>query len=99
MLTIRWCYHLFEPLVLMVNLDLWKEQSPETQKAIKEAAKEALAWGNAKAEETAEDYLKKMAAEGIQVTRLTPEQRDAWFEYGVKSWDKFEEVIGKETMD
>lgn len=83
----------------MVNLDLWKEQSPETQKAIKEAAKEALAWGNAKAEETAEDYLKKMAAEGIQVTRLTPEQRDAWFEYGVKSWDKFEEVIGKETMD
>jgi TRAP-type C4-dicarboxylate transport system substrate-binding protein len=91
--------HLFEPLVLMVNLDLWKKQSPETQKAIQDAANEALAWGNTKAEETAEDYLKKMEADGIQVTRLTPEQRAAWYAYGVKSWDKFEEVVGKETMD
>ncbi len=29
----------------------------------------------------------------------TPEQRAAWYAYGVKSWDKFEEVVGKETMD
>jgi TRAP-type C4-dicarboxylate transport system substrate-binding protein len=91
--------HLFEPLILMVNLDLWNKQSPEIQKAIQEAANEALTWGNKKAEATAEEYLQKMEAEGIQVTRLTPEQRSAWFEFGVKSWDKFEEVIGKETMD
>lgn len=91
--------HLFEPLVLMVNLDLWKKQSPENQKAIQEAANEALAWGNARAEETAEEYLKKMENEGITVTRLNPEQRAAWYKYGVSSWDKFEDVIGKETMD
>lgn len=91
--------HLFEPLVLMVNLDLWNKQSPDMQKAIQDAADEALAWGNAKAEQTADEYLKKMAAEGITVTRLTPEQRVAWYEYGVKSWKKFEDVIGKETMD
>ena len=91
--------HLFEPLVLLVNLDLWNKQTPEVQKAIQEAADEALAWGNGKAEETAEEYLKKMEADGIQVTRLTPEQRAEWFKYGVASWDKFEEIIGKETMD
>lgn len=91
--------HLFEPLVLMVNLDLWKKQSPENQKAIQEAANEALAWGNAKAEQTAEEYLKKMQDEGIVVTRLNPEQRAAWYKYGVSSWEKFEDVIGKETMD
>lgn len=91
--------HLFEPLVLMVNLELWNKQSPEIQKAIQEAANEALAWANGKAEETAEEYLKKMEAEGIKVTRLTPAQRAEWFKYGVKSWDKFEEIIGKKTMD
>ncbi len=91
--------HLFEPLVLMVNLDLWNKLTPDVQKAVQEAANEALAWGNGKAEETAEEYLRKMAAEGIHVTRLTPEQRNAWYKYGVNSWDKFEAVIGKETMD
>ncbi len=91
--------HLFEPLVLMVNLDLWDKQSPENRKAIQDAANEALAWANAKAEDTADEYLKKMEAEGIKVTRLTPEQRAAWYKYGVSSWKKFEEVIGKETMD
>ena len=91
--------HLFEPLVLMVNLELWNKQSPEIQKAIQAAADESLAWANAKAEETAEEYLKKMEADGIQVTRLTPDQRAQWYKYGVKSWDKFEEIIGKETMD
>ena len=36
---------------------------------------------------------------GIKVTRLTPAQRAEWKKYGIKSWEKFEEVIGKETMD
>lgn len=91
--------HIFEPLVLLVNKKLWDKQSPEIQKAIQEAADEAIGWGNGKAEETAEDYLNKMAQEGIHVTRLTSEQRAAWKAYGDKSWDKFEEVIGKEMMD
>ena len=91
--------HLFEPLVLMINKDLWDKQPPEIQQALQEAANEALAWGNSRAEQTAEDYLKKMADDGIQVTRLTPEQRAEWKKYGIKSWEKFEEVIGKETMD
>lgn len=90
---------IFEPLVLMVNLKLWNGLSPDVQAQIQAAADEALAWGNAQAETTAEAYLAKMAAEGIQVTRLTPEQRAAWKKYGIASWDKFEEVVGKEIMD
>ena len=91
--------HLFEPLVLIVNLKKWNKLTPELQAAVQTAADETLAWANAKAEDVADEYLQKMAADGIQVTRLTSEQRAAWFAYGVKSWEKFEEVIGKETMD
>ena len=91
--------HIFEPLVLLVNKKLWDKQTPEIQEALQAAADEAIGWGNGKAEETAEDYLNKMAKEGIHVTRLTQEQRAAWRVYGEKSWTKFEEVIGKEMMD
>ena len=40
-----------------------------------------------------------MAEFGIQVSRLTPAQRAEWKKYGIKSWEKFEEIIGKETID
>lgn len=90
---------IFETLALLINRQVWEDQTPEMQKAIQEAADEALAWGNAQAEQTAEEYLKKMSESGIEVIRLTPEQRSAWKKYGVESWDKFEEIIGKETMD
>lgn len=90
--------HMFEPLVLMINKKLWDKQPADIQKAIQKAADEALNWGNAQAEKVAEDYFKKMKDSGIHVTRLTPKQRAEWKKYGIASWAKFEEVIGKETM-
>ncbi len=90
---------LFEPVVLMMNKDLWDKQSPVNQKAIMDAATEALDWGNKQAEEVEEDYFKKMKESGIEVIRLTDEQRAEWKKYGIKSWDKFEDIIGKDAMD
>ena len=90
---------IFEPAVFMVNKELWDKQTPETRAALQAAVNEGISWGNAQAEDTAEEYLKKMEEHGIVVTRLTPEQRAEWKKVGIKSWDKFEEVVGKETMD
>ena len=90
---------LFEPVVLMMNKDLWDKQSPDIQKAIMDAATEALDWGNKQAEAVEEDYFKKMNESGIEVVRLTDAQRAEWKKYGIKSWDKFEKVIGKDAMD
>ncbi|MCP4671111.1 MAG: hypothetical protein GY857_07380, partial [Desulfobacula sp.] len=90
---------LFEPVVLMMNKKLWDKQSPDIQKSIMDAATEALDWGNQQAEDVEEEYFKKMDESGIQVIRLTDDQRAEWKKYGIKSWDKFENVIGKEAMD
>ena len=91
--------HIFETLVLVLNKDLWDNQTPEIQKAIQDAADEALSWGNAQAEETSEAYLKKMEESGIHVTRLTREQRAQWKDFGLSSWKKFVDIIGKKDMD
>lgn len=90
---------IFEPVVLMMNMGLWKKQSPDLQKAIMDSATEAMDWGNGQAEENENDYFRKMKESGIQVIRLTDEQRAEWKKYGHKSWDKFEKIVGKELMD
>ncbi|MCP4672776.1 MAG: hypothetical protein GY857_15885, partial [Desulfobacula sp.] len=66
---------LFEPVVLMMNKKLWDKQSPDIQKSIMDAATEALDWGNQQAEDVEEEYFKKMEESGIQVIRLTDDQR------------------------
>ncbi|MCP4021175.1 MAG: hypothetical protein GY729_04985 [Desulfobacteraceae bacterium] len=90
---------LFEPVVLMINKDLWDKQPEDIRVAIQKAADEALDWGNRQAEEVENQYFEKMEKSGIQVIRLTDEQRAEWKQYGIKSWDKFEAIIGKENMD
>ena len=91
--------HIFEPFAVIINKELFESLDSENQRAIQEAASEALAWGNKKSEASEEGYYQKMEEAGITVTRLTPEQRAAWKEYGRASWDEFEKVIGKEMMD
>ncbi len=90
---------LFEPVVLIMNKKLWDKQPAPIQKAIQDAANEALGWGNSQAEEEEKRYFNKMKESGIQVIHLTDEQRAEWKKYGIKSWDKFEEIIGKDAMD
>lgn len=90
---------LFEPVVLIMNKGLWDKQPGPVQKAIQDAANEALGWGNNQAEEVEKQYFKKMQESGIQVIHLTDEQRAEWKKYGIKSWGKFEEIIGKDAMD
>ncbi|PIE61176.1 MAG: hypothetical protein CSA29_04705 [Desulfobacterales bacterium] len=90
---------LFEPVVLMMNKELWDKQPDNIKKAIQAAADEALDWGNRQAEAVENEYFEKMEKSGIQVIRLTNEQRAEWKKYGIKSWDKFEKIIGKDAMD
>ncbi len=40
-----------------------------------------------------------MELDDIQVVHLPQKQKDEWFSYAVKSWDNFEEIVGKEIMD
>lgn len=91
--------HIFETLIVMVNKKRYDSLSPELQQALQESADEAMAYGADIVQQAEEDIFKKMADDGIQVIRLTPEQRQAWKKYGIKSWSNFESILGKEAMD
>jgi TRAP-type C4-dicarboxylate transport system substrate-binding protein len=91
--------HIFETLIVMVNKKKYNKLSVAHQKALQEAANEAVTFGADIVQQAEESIFKKMEEEGIQVIRLTPEQRSAWKAYGRKSWDVFQNILGKDAMD
>lgn len=91
--------HIFETLIIMVNKKKYEKLSPDMQKALQQAANEAVAFGANIVQQAEESIFKKMEEDGIQVIRLTPEQRNAWKAYGRKSWDAFQEILGDQTME
>jgi TRAP-type C4-dicarboxylate transport system substrate-binding protein len=93
----------FYPCILVMNLDLWNDMSPEDQEAIEKAADtiEETIWARAKA--YVEQEKQKLLDEGVEWVELTPAQlrlnmqlmRDAlWAPGGVA-----EQAFGEEIMD
>jgi len=72
------------------------------QKIIQETADEVAAKVNNTSQANEEEYYKKFEEEGVLVTRLTPEQREAWIKLAKEAgglWDKSRESFGSEFID
>jgi len=92
-----WHYS-FDPLVLCVNKKLFDSIAPADQKAIRAAAKEAVAYERAvSAEEEARlpEVLKK---KGMQVNTLTPAQVAAFRDRVKSVYATMEPTIGADNM-
>ncbi|HRL20389.1 DctP family TRAP transporter solute-binding subunit [Alcaligenes sp. SDU_A2] len=91
-----------DPLVFVVNRDVWKSWSPEDQKIVREAAIEA---GKREIEIarkgiTAADpsLLKEIEGHGVTITRLTPEQHQAFTQATAPVVEKWTKTIGEDLV-
>ena len=87
---------------ILINQRLFNKLSPEIQEVIQETADEIVEKVNRESKEKEEEYYQKFEEEGVVVTRLTPEQREAWIELAKKPggmWDKARETLGDEPID
>ena len=91
-----------DPLVFVVNRDVWKSWTPEDQKIVREAAIEA---GKREIEIarkgiTAADpsLLKEIESHGVTITRLTPEQHDAFAQATAPVVEKWTKTIGEDLV-
>jgi tripartite ATP-independent transporter DctP family solute receptor len=92
-----WHYS-FDPLVLCINKKLFDSFSPADQKAIRAAAKEAVAYErgvSAEEEKALPEVLKK---KGMQVNALTPEQIAVFKDRVKPVYAMVEETIGADNM-
>ena len=81
--------HNYSMHILLMNKKRWDGLSPEEQRLIGEAAREALAWQRAETVRLEEAAWRAFRDKGIEITVLTPEQREELKQKTRPVFDKF----------
>jgi tripartite ATP-independent transporter DctP family solute receptor len=92
-----WNYS-FDPLVLCVNKRLFDGLSPADQKALRDAAREAVAYERQLSAEEEKRLPEELRKKGMQVNVLTPAQIAAFRERVKPVYSMAEEYVGAENM-
>ncbi|WP_162600037.1 DctP family TRAP transporter solute-binding subunit [Azospirillum sp. TSH58] len=91
-----------DPLIFVVNKEVWNSWSKEDQEAVRAAAVQAAAEEVAIARKgiTAQDdsLLKELAGQGVAVVQLTPEQQKAFQSATRAVYDKWAKTIGPDLV-
>jgi tripartite ATP-independent transporter DctP family solute receptor len=92
-----------DPLIFVVNKEVWGSWTPADREAVRQAAIQAGAENVAAARKgiaaADAEVLKQIEAQGVTVTRLTPDQRKA-FQGATKSvYDKWSQQIGRDLVN
>lgn len=96
-----WGY-MADPLIFVVNKQVWANWSEADRKAVREAAEQAAAENLIAARKgiTPGDdaLLQSIEKNGVTITRLTPEQRKAFKDATRPVYDKWAAVVGKDLV-
>lgn len=91
-----------DPLIFVVNKEVWASWSKEDQEAVRAAAVQAAAEEVAISRKgiTAEDdsLLKEITAQGVEVVRLTPDEQKAFQTATQPVFDKWTKQIGPDLV-
>ena len=91
-----------DPLVFVVNREVWESWSPADREAVRQAAVEAGAENVVAARKgiagSDNEVLKQIEAQGVTVTHLTPEQIKAFQAAAKPVYDKWAEQIGRDLV-
>ncbi|MBS0467310.1 MAG: DctP family TRAP transporter solute-binding subunit [Proteobacteria bacterium] len=91
-----------DPLVFVVNKDVWNSWTPADREAVKQAAieagKEETAIARKGVIEADKPLLKQIAGLGVTVTELTPAEREAFVKATRPVYDKWKGQIGADLV-
>jgi TRAP-type C4-dicarboxylate transport system substrate-binding protein len=97
-----WGY-MADPLVFVVNKDVWSSWTPADQAIVRQAAIDAGKQGVAIARkglvEADKPLLKEIAGFGVTVTQLSPAERDAFVKATRPVYEKWKQTIGADLVN
>lgn len=92
-----------DPLVFVVNKDIWNSWTPADREIVKQAAidagKEQIAIARKGVVEADKPLLKELTGHGVTVTQLTAAERDAFVKATRPVVDKWKGQIGADLVD
>ena len=91
-----------DPLIFVVNKEIWNSWTPEDQKAVREAAlqagKENIALARKGLIPPSDTMIKEIKAAGVNVASLTPQEKEAFKKATRSVYDKWAKQIGPELV-
>lgn len=93
-----WNYS-YENDLFVANSKIWNTLEPKTQELLRQKAKEACNWGRQQVENEEEGIIAEFEADAINVTRLTPEELNAFKTAVQPVREKFINKYGKENYN
>lgn len=91
--------HIYATQPVLISNKALEKIPEEYRQILIECCNEARDWQRALVAETESKMLEEMAAAGMEITTLTPEQMQAFTEAMADVWAMFEEDIGRELID
>ena len=92
-----------DPLVFVVNKDIWNSWTPADREIVKQAAidagKEEIAIARKGMIEADKPLIKELNAVGVTVTQLTPAERDVFVKTTRPVYDKWKQQVGADLVD
>ena len=92
-----------DPLIFVVNKEIWNSWTPADQKIVREAAIEAgkqeLALARKGLVEKDKPLLKEVAGMGVTVTQLTPAEREAFVKATRPVYEKWKKTVGVDLVN
>ncbi len=92
-----WRY-MADPLVFAVSNRVWSQFSPEDQELLKQAAVDAGEWEIEKSRAELDATLAGIKERGVEVTKLTQEQHDAFVEATQSVYENWTPRIGEDLV-
>jgi len=96
-------HYVADPLVFVVNKDVWASWTPADQAIVRQAAldagKEEIAIARKGLDEPGQPLLKEIAALGVTITELTPAEREAFVKTTRPVFEKWKPQIGAALVD
>ena len=95
-------HYVADPLIFVVNRQVWNSWTPADREAVRQAALQAGRENVDKARKgiagSDNAVLKQIEASGVTVTHLTPEQREAFVKATRPVYDKWAKTIGADLV-